>query len=132
MRMKIHEIMTALYALERRGAVYLPDLGFMATQRAAESLRSCAGRLSRIAESECNGIQRYDAKAGRVLASWNEQDQARADRLTAKAESEAREAVAAIFGDSVAVTFQGDPRGAPIRLWIGAPSESSEAAGYVY
>lgn len=123
MRMKLHEIVSRLYQLEKRGATFAAP-GYDAATNAATVLRSCAGRLSRIAESECNGIERWDSKAGMRLASWTEADQARADRLTAKAESEARAAVLHLFGDAVTVAFQGDPRGAPIGLYIGAASDS--------
>ena len=100
--------------------------GFDLYSDAARSIRLASKRLQRISESQCNGIERWDAKAGRVLASWTESDDASADKRRDKAESAIAAAFASLFGDAVAVTFQNDPRGAPVRIWIGrAPSESA-------
>ncbi len=86
----------------------------------ARLLRLAAFQLGRIAESECNGIERWDSKARMVLASWTEADQARADRLTARHEQRARDALAvaygASWGDVLEIKFQGDPRGAPFTV----------------
>lgn len=95
--------------------------GFDDVLRAAKAILSASRRLQRISEQECNGIERYDAQARMRLASWTDADQASADKRRAKAENDAREAFASIFGDPVthyAITFQGDPRGCPIGFYF--------------
>lgn len=114
-----------LYRLSDQGAAMTGD--FDAVARATRILSSASRRLSRYAETRCNGIERWDSKAGRVLASFTDDDDARLDRLEGRAEAQAVAAIAVLFGDSVTVTFQRDPRGAPIRLWLGAPHDSRSA-----
>jgi len=75
----------------------------------AESLVRLGKRALRIAEQRCNGIERYDAAARRVLASWTEQDEARADKATAKIEADAK-AILDPYG-ATAISAHGDPRG---------------------
>jgi len=101
--------------------------GFDDVLWAAKAILSASRRLQRISEQECNGIERWDNKARMRLASWTDADQASADKRSAKAQADAIAAFAAIFGDPVthyAVTFQGDPRGAPIRFYLGKADES--------
>lgn len=94
-------------------------------------LRSKARQLHRIAEQECNGIERWeripDGRGGTrtaLLASWTEEDQANADKKSAEILSNA-ERLAAMLGARVGT--QGDPRGAV--LWLefdprpGSPGE---------
>lgn len=101
--------------------------GFDDVLSAAKAILSASRRLSRIAEQECNGIERWDPKARMVLASWTDADQASADKRSAKAEADAIDAFRSIYGDPVthyAVIFQGDPRGAPIRFYLGKADDS--------
>lgn len=84
-------------------------------------LRSRARQLHRIAEQECNGIERWqtitDYQTGKtrqaLLASWTDEDQAQADAKTAEILHNARR-LAALLG--AVVGTQGDPRGAV--LWL--------------
>jgi hypothetical protein len=124
--MNQHETMRQLYRIADKVGDAWRSEGWDATSDAARIIRLGAKRLQRISESMCNGIERYDSKAGRVLASWTEADQASADKRRDKAEFEIAAAFAGLFGARVAVTFQNDPRGAPVRVWIDrAPSESA-------
>lgn len=45
----------------------------------AMALLRLGSKAKRLAESECNGIERYDAKLRRRIASWTGADQAAAD-----------------------------------------------------
>ena len=77
--------------------------------RDAETLIRLGKRAARVALQRCNGIPRYDAEAGRWLASWNEDDEARAEKACAKI---AKEAAAILnFYGATDVADSGDPRG---------------------
>lgn len=98
----------------------LPGIGFDAMNAAARALRLAAAVLERTAVNRCNGIERWDAKAKMRLASWTDEDEARAERSDAKQEARATEALRTVFGDrfaEVRVAFQGDPRGAMIVIY---------------
>ncbi|TIX28863.1 hypothetical protein [Mesorhizobium sp.] len=77
--------------------------------RDAETLVRLGKRALRIAEQKCNGIERYDAKARQVLASWTEADEARAEKTIAKIEADAA-AILQPYG-ATDIKAQGDPRG---------------------
>jgi hypothetical protein len=128
--MNQHDTMKALYRLHDRGAVM--SGGFQECSNAASILRRAAGTLSRLAELRCNGVQVWDSAARQYFGRWNDDDESATVKKEERAEKLARDAVAALFGDSVAVTFQGDPRGAPIRLFIGAASESASPDAVIY
>lgn len=55
-----------------------------------------------------------------MLAEWNDSDQARADRLREKAENRVKAAMAVAYGPEwekfFALEFNGDPRGAPVKI----------------
>lgn len=79
-------------------------------------LATIAKKLQRLNEKACNGVMRWDAKAGRVLASWTERDEelndAAQDRLLLKA-------VAVLeLGNpkGLTVKLNGDPRGYALKL----------------
>lgn len=114
-----------LYRLSDQGAAMTGD--FDAVARATRILSSASRRLSRYAETRCNGVERWNEQAKMRLAEITEADEAHLDRLEGRAEAQAVAAIAVLFGDSVTVTFQRDPRGAPIRLWLGAPHDSRSA-----
>jgi hypothetical protein len=129
--MNQHETTRQLFRISDKLIDGTPDSDFGAFSSAARIIRLACARLHRISESECNGIERYDAKARMVLASWNDKDQESADKRRAKAESDIAAAFARHFGQRVAVTFQNDPRGAPVRVWINRqPSESASPDMY--
>lgn len=77
--------------------------------RDAESLVRLGKRAERIAIQRCNGVDRYDAKAGRVLPNWTEEDEARAEKACDKIIRDASRILGG-YGAG-AVTVGGDPRG---------------------
>lgn len=112
---KLHDLQEALFHAADRQGVTGGDIF-----RAAPELRRAAFRLNSINESECNGIERWNPQLRRMLAEWNNSDQARADRLMEKAENRVRAAMAVAFGAEwekfFAIEFNGDPRGAPVKI----------------
>lgn len=115
------EILTATY----RGADYRGDTlnsaaDFSDKLHACRAIVKAARTMRRNAEKRCNGIERYDTAARRVLASWTDADDARADKSDARAVAAIRGALATLYGPDWGARFtletQGDPRGAIVRL----------------
>ena len=77
--------------------------------RDAAALCSLGRKAQRLGEKRCNGVQRYDAKARLVLASWTEADEQAAERVAEKIKAEAL-AILEPYGATL-VTVTGDPRG---------------------
>ena len=77
--------------------------------RDAESLVRLGKRAERIAIQRCNGVDRYDAKAGRVLPNWTEDDEARADKACDKIAKDAAK-ILEPYG-ATDIEASGDPRG---------------------
>jgi hypothetical protein len=129
MTYKQHEVMKTLYSLMDR--MKLESKGWDQTSRIAREIRLAHRILDRNAINRCNGIERWDEQARKRLASWTDDDEARADRLDARAEARVRDALRALFGDrkgEVAIHFQGDPRGALIVIQpAGAQAQDSGA-----
>ena len=101
-------------------AVGLPNPAPLALLDAARVVRKAAAVLKREAESACNGVNRYDLAARRVLATWTESDESRHESRVAKADAEVTAALRGIFGSRLArveIEFQRDPRGAMVKLW---------------
>ncbi len=77
--------------------------------------------LDRGAVARCNGIERYDAKARMVLASWTEADEAKAEKADERAEARVKAALSVIYGATWAERIEletcGDPRGPMVKLW---------------
>jgi len=75
----------------------------------AESLVRLGKRAKRLAELECNGVERYDASLRRMVATWTEADQERVE----KARDDIRKAATAILKQYGATlkSVSGDPRG---------------------
>lgn len=115
------DILTQAYRLHDRDVWLLSGRDYAEKLAACRGIASAARTLQRNAEKRCNGIMRYDNKARMVLASWTDDDEARAERSDAKAEKAVLECVATIWGDYwrefIDVEFQGDPRGAMVKLW---------------
>jgi hypothetical protein len=126
---KQHDVMKTLYGL--MGRMKLESKGWDVTAFAAREIRLAHRILDRNAINRCNGIERWDAQAQMRLASWTDDDEARADRLDARAEARVRDALRALFGDrkgEVSIHFQGDPRGALIVIQpAGAQAQDSGA-----
>lgn len=90
--------------------------------RDAEALTRLGKRAARIAVNRCNGIPRYAAKAGRMLASWTEGDELRAHKACDKIAKEAA-AILQPYG-ATDITVGGDPRGFTLR-WRFASGRSN-------
>lgn len=96
--------------------------------RDAESLVRLGKRAARIAEQRCNGIERYDAKARQRLATWTEDDEARADKATARIEAQATE-ILAKYG-AVDIKAHGDPRGYVLKFRLASGRGNSMETGF--
>jgi hypothetical protein len=129
MTYKQHEVMKTLYGLMDR--MKLESKGWDQTSRIAREIRLAHRILDRNAINRCNGIERWDAVARMRLASWTDDDEARAEKSDARAEARVRDALRALFGDrkgEVSIHFQGDPRGALIVIApAGAKAQDSGA-----
>jgi hypothetical protein len=103
-------------ATELAAVLALENTAVAPAQVAADVRRllSLATRVQRIAENECNGIERYDEKLGRRLAQWTAEDQHRADKEIIKARAEAMK-IADRYHATVA-RCGGDPRGYTLAL----------------
>jgi len=95
----------------------------------AEALIRLGKRASRIAIQQCNGIQRYDTAARRVLASWTEADEARADKACDKIAKDAA-AILEPYG-ATEISVGGDPRGFTLK-WRFASGRSNSFGGDVW
>lgn len=116
MTYKQHDVMKTLYKIADRFDL-MTDWDSMAA--IAREIRLSHRILDRNAINRCNGIERRDSKAQMRLASWTDEDEAKADKSDAKAEARVRAAIFALFAGKdhlVTVSFQGDPRGALIVL----------------
>lgn len=96
---------------------------------AADALIRLGKRAARIAVQRCNGIERYDAAARRVLASWTEADDARADKACDKIAKEAA-AILQPYG-ATEISVGGDPRGFTLK-WRFASGRSNSFGGEVW
>ncbi|MER9961654.1 DUF885 domain-containing protein [Mesorhizobium sp. M0045] len=96
---------------------------------AAETLVRLGKRAARIAVQRCNGIERYDATARRVLASWTDADEERADKAVARIEAEAAK-VLQPYG-ATDIKAHGDPRGFVLTFRL-ASSRSNSFGGGVW
>lgn len=95
--------------------------------RNAEALIRLGKRASKIVIQQCNGIERYDAKARRMLPSWTEADEARAEKAQAKIKAEAL-AILAPYGVTV-VDVGGDPRGFCLKFELQSGRSNSFGGG---
>ena len=131
----IRGLYTALERADMGGAFRFREVEEMAAELAK------AGRaLDRINLAMCNGIERWDSAAGRRLASWTDEDQARADRAKLRAADKALAVLSRLNGDKpysksnvsvFTVSFNGDPRGAAIKLFVAPDNpESGNASAY--
>ena len=112
------EMLTQAYRLHDRDIWPLREVDYSEKLRACRMIARHARTLLRNAEKRCNGIMRYDVKARMMLASWTEQDESRAEKSDAKAESFIRQAAAILWDDGIVdIEFQRDPRGAMVKFW---------------
>lgn len=121
-------ILAAVLCAENGG----PDLGGAHPYLAAvdaEKLVRLGKRAARIALQRCNGVERYDAKAGRVLASWTEADETRADKAEARILKEAQSILQ--FYGATDIQANGDPRGYCLK-WRFASGRSNSFGGGIW
>ena len=108
--------------IDRNPAMLCPDAGSTYSDKleGCDKVRRAAETLHRWAEKQCNGIDRYDAKLGRVMASWTEADDKAMDKAQNRAEKLALTGFYLIFAEKLnglEVEFQRDPRGAMVKVW---------------
>lgn len=94
--------------------------------RDAESLVRLGKRAARIAINRCNGIERYDAKARQMLATWTEDDESRADKACDKIAKEAAKILESYGATDIRVG--GDPRGFTLKFHL-ASGRTNSAGG---
>jgi hypothetical protein len=127
------DLMKAIYRaheLNREGFTIHSDL-FAATLAACKAIASASRTRQTWAEKACNGVLRYDSKAGMTLASWTDLDEAAKDRADAKAAARIQAALAAIYGptwaEGITLELQNDPRGAMVKLFTKGTENSGNA-----
>lgn len=76
----------------------------------------------------CNGIERWDASLGRVMASLTEEDQAKIDATIENAEQAIEKALKAVLKRGVIYDFRRDPRGAILRF----VNKANTKDGWIY
>jgi hypothetical protein len=103
--------MRAAY-LERTGEPHGTVSPYRAASDALALIRIGKG-VSRRAVALCNGIPRWNAKAGMVLNEWTEADDARREKADGKA-LKAAQAIADRY--ALRVKLGGDPRGFVLKL----------------
>lgn len=128
------DLLKALYRLheiEREGFT-IHSTSFAATFAACKAIASASRTRQKWAERACNGIERWDAKAQRRLASWTDSDEAAKDKADDKAEARIQAALAVIYGpewrNSITLELQNDPRGAMVKLYTKGTEQSGNAA----
>lgn len=123
------DILTQAYRLHDRGIWPLAGADYSAKLAACRGLASAARTLQRNAEKRCNGIPRWDQKAHMFLASWRDADKARAEASDAKSEKHVLDCLATLWGENwrtiIDAEFQGDPRGAMVKLWDAGQRDKS-------
>ena len=79
-------------------------------QTACKSIARHVARIRRHQVNACNGIQRWDVKAQRVLASWTEQDAEKAERETDASRAAIRDALKQFLTPGCVWDWKTDPR----------------------
>jgi len=125
------ETLETLVAFLRREGLTRPDS--VDLLHAAKGLRKAVATMRREATKQCNGILRYDAKAGRFRASWTDADQRKSDRAMERAAQRAREALELVFWCEkerarYRFAFRRDARGAMVEIF---PSRVPDSAPLV-
>ena len=86
-------------------------------ETACKSITRHVARISRHQLNACNGIQRWDVKAQRWLASWTEQDAEKAERETAASRAAIRDALKQFLTPGCVWDWKTDPRaGCVVRI----------------
>ena len=79
-------------------------------QTACKSIARHAARIRRHQVNARNGVQRWDVKAQRVLASWTEQDAEKAKRETDDSRAAIRDALKQFLTPGCVWDWKTDPR----------------------
>lgn len=77
---------------------------------AAKAVARHAARIARHQVNACNGIDRWDQKAQRFVASWTEEDQAKADRETKASRLAIEQELRGILKRGLRFDWKTDPR----------------------
>jgi hypothetical protein len=94
----------------------------------AEALIALGRRAERIALQRCNGVERWNAEARQYLASWDESDEARADKATANVEAKVRK-ILEPYG-ATRIRAHGDPRGFVLRFKLKSGASNGMGEGW--
>ena len=86
-------------------------------QTACKSIARHVAHIGRHRLNACNSIPRWDAKAQRVLASWTEQDEEKAERETNASRAAIRDALKQFLTPGCVWDWKTDPRaGCVVRI----------------
>lgn len=77
---------------------------------ACKAISRHAARLARHQLNACNGIERWDQNAQRFLASWTEEDQAKAERETDESRKAIGDELRAFLTSGCVWDWKTDPR----------------------
>lgn len=100
---------TVELALYRSGLIR-PKTYPRAVTVACEAISRHVARIARHRLNACNGINRYDPRAGRVLASWTEADQAKAECETDASRKAIRDELRPLLVSGCVWDWKTDPR----------------------
>lgn len=112
MRMSAKDIELALY---RSGLLRRNARPYHVTQR-CKDIRKHAARYDRARLQLCNGIERWNQQAQRMLAGLTEADQERLDRVLDDAQARIAEELKAMLAPGTILDFRRDPRAAILRF----------------
>ena len=85
------------------------------TQR-CKVIKKHAARYARARLQLCNGIERWDGKAGRMVASLTEKDETRLDAIKSDAREHIADELRAMLKRGTVLDFRSDPRSAICRF----------------
>lgn len=103
--------LVAMLALSRT------NQGAFAIVKDAKKIERNAKIIRHWSEAACNGIERYDAKLKRSLATWTEDDESRSESAIERSRKEIR-ATLERYKLSQSPAFQNDPRGHVVKLYL--------------
>lgn len=122
-----------LHEIEREGFT-IHSTSFAATFAACKAIASTSRTRLKWAERACNGIERWDHKAQRRLASWTEADEAKKLKADDAAAARIHAALAVIYGpewrNCITLELQNDPRGAMVKLYTKGRDSGGNAEVY--
>jgi hypothetical protein len=129
---KLDAIRSLYGAIERAGMS--GAFRFRDVEEMAVAFSKAARALDRINLARCNGVERWDAKAGMRLASWHPEDEERAERLETKHRDNALKVLDRLNAghrSPFTIRWNCDPRGASIQLFV-APDDPGTGNASAY